>query len=102
MQAELLEQALSERKALINLCLYAMDRARSSGVVERLEAGLAELGVSAVRPDGERFDPAHHEAGGTQPTEDPALDGLVAETELAGFTDRGLPLRPPIVIVYAS
>lgn len=101
-ESELLAQALDERKALIKLCLYAMDRARSSGVVERMEAALAELGVVAVRPNGERFDPARHEAGGTHPTEDPALDGIVFETELPGFSDRGQPLRPPVVIVYAS
>ncbi|GAA3430500.1 nucleotide exchange factor GrpE [Kutzneria kofuensis] len=102
MEAELLEQALGERKALIRMCLYALDRARSAGVVERLEAGLAEVGVRAVRPDGERFDPAVHEAGGTEPTDDPARVGLIAETEVPGFVDRGQSLRAPIVIVYAA
>ena len=102
MEAELLEQALDERKALIRMCLYALDRARSSGVVERLEAGLAEVGVRAVRPDGEPFDPAVHEAGGTEPTDDPTLVGRIAETEVPGFTDRGQPLRAPIVIVYTA
>ena len=47
-----LEQALAERQSLIQLCLYALDRARSSGVVERLEQGLAAIGVRALRPDG--------------------------------------------------
>jgi molecular chaperone GrpE len=96
------EQALAERRALIGMCLYALDRARSAGVVARLEEGLAEVGVRAVRPDGERFDPAVHEAGGTAPTDDPALVGLIAETEVAGFTDRGRSLRAPIVIVYTG
>lgn len=99
---ELLEQALDERKALVQLCLYALDRARSPGVVERLEQGLAGVGVSALRPDGDVFDPAHHEAGGTVPTEDAAKDGLVAETEVVGFADRGRLLRAPIVIVYKA
>ena len=92
----------TERRALISLCLYALDRARSAGVVERLEAGLAEVGVQAVRPDGARFDPAVHEAGGAEPTDDPALVGLIAETEAAGFVDRGQSLRAPIVIVYTA
>lgn len=96
------EQALAERRALIGMCLYALDRARSAGVVARLEEGLAEVGVRAVRPDGERFDPAVHEAGGTAPTDDPALVGLIAETEVPGFTDRGRSLRAPIVIVYTG
>jgi molecular chaperone GrpE len=101
-ETELLEQALDERKLLIKLCVYAMDRARSSGVAERIESGLAGIGVAAIRPEGERFDPAKHEAGGTAPTDDPSLDGIVAETEIVGFTDRGQQLRPPVVIVYAS
>ncbi|PSL55248.1 GrpE protein [Saccharothrix carnea] len=99
---ELLDQALAERRALVQLCLYALDRARSAGVVERLEEGLAAIGVTAVRPDGERFDPSRHEAGGTVPTRDASLDGVVAETEVVGFADRGRTLRAPIVTVYTA
>ncbi|MEU4442700.1 nucleotide exchange factor GrpE [Actinosynnema sp. NPDC050801] len=99
---ELLDQALAERRALVQLCLYALDRARSAGVVERLEEGLAAIGVTALRPDGERFDPSRHEAGGTVPTPDVSLDGVVAETEVVGFTDRGRTLRAPIVTVYTA
>ncbi|WP_215549992.1 nucleotide exchange factor GrpE [Amycolatopsis sp. CA-230715] len=97
-----LEQALADRQSLIQLCLYALDRARSGGVVERIEHGLAGVGVTAVRPDGERFDPARHEAGGAVVTDDAALDGLVAETEVVGFTDREHLLRAPIVTVYTK
>jgi molecular chaperone GrpE len=97
---DVVNQALAERKSLVQLCLYALDRARSSGVAERIEEGLAAVGVTALRPDGQRFDPAHHEAGGTVPTEDEALDGVVAETEVVGFSDRGEVLRVPIVTVY--
>ncbi|MEU5258463.1 nucleotide exchange factor GrpE [Amycolatopsis sp. NPDC021455] len=97
-----LERALADRQALIRMCLYALDRARSGGVVERLEEGLAAIGVQALRPDGERFDPARHEAGGAVPTEDPALDGIVAETEVTGFADHDRLLRAPIVTVYAK
>ncbi len=89
-----------ERASLVALCLYAYDRARSAAVAERIEDGLAEVGVTAVRPDGERFDPRVHEAGGVQPTDDTALDGTVAETELPGFADRGTVLRVPVVTVY--
>lgn len=96
-----LETALAERRSLVQLCLYALDRARSAGVAERIEEGLAGVGVSAVRPDGIRFDPAFHEAGGTVATPDAALDGLVAETEVVGFSDRGEVLRAPIVTVYS-
>ncbi|NUT52195.1 MAG: nucleotide exchange factor GrpE [Saccharothrix sp.] len=99
---ELLDQALAERRALVQLCLYALDRARSAGVVERLEEGLAAIGVTALRPDGERFDPSRHEAGGTVPTGDASLDGVVAETEVVGFADRGRTLRAPVVTVYTA
>jgi molecular chaperone GrpE len=97
-----LDQALAERKALVQLCLYALDRARSPGVVERLEEGLAGVGVTSLRPDGIRFDPAFHEAGGTVATTDEELDGVVAETEVVGFSDRGEVLRAPIVTVYSK
>ena len=101
-EAIALDQALAERRSLVQLCLYALDRAKSPGVVERLEEGLAGVGVGAIRPDGARFDPAHHEAGGTVATADEALDGVVAETEVVGFSDRGDVLRVPIVTVYSK
>lgn len=95
-----MDECEQERSVLVQLCLYALDRARSPGVAERLEVGLAEVGVRAVRPDGERFDPALHEAGGTVDTDDPALEGTVADTELPGFRDRDATLRVPVVTVY--
>jgi len=98
--SQLMNQALAERKSLVQLCLYALDRARSTGVAERIEEGLAAVGVMALRPDGQRFDPTYHEAGGTVATEDDGLDGVVAETEVVGFSDRGDLLRAPIVTVY--
>jgi molecular chaperone GrpE len=97
----LINQALAERRSLVQLCLYALDRARSAGVSERIEEGLASVGVQALRPDGQKFDPSYHEAGGTVATEDEALDGVVAETEVVGFSDRGEVLRVPIVTVYS-
>ncbi|MTD58667.1 nucleotide exchange factor GrpE [Amycolatopsis pithecellobii] len=97
-----LDRALADRQALIQLCLYALDRARSGGVVERIEQGLAGIGVTAVRPDGQRFDPALHEAAGAVLTDDPALDGVVAETEVVGFADHNQLLRAPVVTVYTK
>jgi molecular chaperone GrpE len=95
-----LEKVLADREVLIELCLYAMDRAQSAGVAQRLCEGLDGIGVSALRPDGERFDPACHEAGGTVETDDPELDGRIAETETIGFTDLDRVLRAPIVTIY--
>src|SRR3569833_3574863 len=50
-----LERALADRQALVQMCLYALDRARSGGVVERLEEGLAAIGVQALWLVGLRF-----------------------------------------------
>lgn len=94
------EQALADRQALIQLCLYAMDRAHSDGVAERIEKGLAAIGVHALRPDGARFDPAQHEAGGAVRTDEARLEGTVAETEVPGFVDHDRLLRAPVVTVY--
>ena len=98
----LLETALAERRAVILLCLYALDRARSTGVATQLERGLAEVGILAIRPDGQKFDPAQHEAAGTVPTDDPELVGTIAETEAVGFVDHCRVLRAPVVLVYAG
>ena len=96
------EQAHADRRTLIELCMYALDRARSSGVAERIEQGLAEVGVRAVRPDGERFDPTKHEAGAAVPTDDPDTRGSIAETEVVGFSDHDVLVRVPVVTVYTS
>jgi molecular chaperone GrpE len=97
---ELLAKLAEERAKLIEICLYARDRVNSPAAAERVDSGLADLGVTMVRPDGELFDPALHEASATVPTVDPALHGLVAETELAGYADRGVLVRPAVVSVY--
>jgi hypothetical protein len=96
----LLAQSLADRATLVRLCLYALDRARSDGVAERIERGLAQVGILPVRPDGQPFDPALHEAAGVVPTVDPALVGRIAETEVVGFADHGRLVRVPVVTVY--
>lgn len=89
-----------ERVQLIELCLYARDRMSSAAAAERVDAGLLELGITPLRPDGQYFDPAQHEAAASIPTEDPTLHGMVAETEVPGYADRGTLVRPPVVSVY--
>lgn len=88
-----------ERTKLIALCLYARDRL-SGASADRIDTGLAEIGITTLRPDGEAFDPAVHEAAASMPTDDPALHNTVAETEVPGYADRGEEVRPPIVSVY--
>lgn len=89
-----------DRRSLIDLVIYAYDRTTSTGIRARLAEGLAAVGVTAVQPDGEPFDPGRHEAGGTEPTDDPALHDRIAETERPGFVDGEHVIREPIVVVY--
>ncbi|WP_231104909.1 nucleotide exchange factor GrpE [Haloechinothrix halophila] len=97
-----IQRLRDDRAALIQLCLYALDRTQSCGIVTRIEEGLADVGVTALRPDGEQFDPARHEAGGTVSTSDDSLTGTVAETEIVGFRDGDALLRAPVVTVYTA
>lgn len=90
----------AERGALIEWCLYARDRVNSPAAAERIDAGLEALGITPLRPDGQPFDPALHEAAASVPTADPTLHGTVAETEVPGYADRGRVVRPPVVAVY--
>lgn len=92
--------AIGDRRLLIDLVIYAFDRARTPAVQERLTAGLAQIGVQVLRPDGGPFDPGSHEAGGVLPTADPALHNVIAETESAGFRDGERIVREPVVVVY--
>lgn len=80
--------------------IYAFDRARTPAVQDRLAAGLAQIGVQVLRPDGGPFDPCSQEAGGVLPTADPALHNVIAETESAGFRDGERIVREPVVVVY--
>ncbi|CAM3559311.1 nucleotide exchange factor GrpE [Stackebrandtia soli] len=95
-----IDQLNTERRTLINTCIYVRDRATSQAIADKIGAGLQSVGVATVTPVGERFDPTRHEAGGTTPAPDPAHDGLIAVVETAGYTDRAAVLRSPIVTVY--
>jgi hypothetical protein len=90
------------RGALVQACIYVRDRLTSRALAERLGAALREAGVEPLEPNGERFDAAHHEAGGTVATNDPAKVGRIAAVEVPGYADRGRPLRAPVVTVYAA
>jgi hypothetical protein len=92
----------ADRAALIRACIYVRDRLTSVALAERLDRALCEAGVRPVAPVGERFDPAVHEAGGAVPAPDAHLVGTVAAVEAPGYTDRGVPLRPPVVTVYQA
>ncbi|MGH3729411.1 MAG: hypothetical protein ACRDTU_11775 [Micromonosporaceae bacterium] len=94
------EQSDGERSTLIQTCIYVRDRATSKALQDRLGWALQEVGVATVSPAGARFDPAHHEAGGSATTNDPSRVGTIAAVEVPGYIDRGVVLRAPVVTVY--
>ena len=89
-----------DRASLVQTCIYLRDRVTSTALASRLDQALTEVGVAALEPAGERFDPGHHEAGGTVSTGDDALAGTIAAVEAPGYADRGVLLRAPVVTVY--
>ncbi|MDG6106558.1 nucleotide exchange factor GrpE [Dactylosporangium aurantiacum] len=95
--------AEADRRALVQACIYVRDRVTSKALGDRLGTALQEAGVTTLEPTGARFDPAHHEAGGAAPSNDPALIGSIAAVEVPGYLDRdGRVLRAPIVTVYQA
>jgi hypothetical protein len=95
-------RARDDRALLVSTCIYVRDRATSKAIADRLAWALNEVGVAELRPAGQTFDAARHEAGGAAPTDDPRLVGTIAAVELAGYADRGAVVRAPVVTVYRS
>ena len=65
-----------------------------------LSAALARVGIEAYSPEGERFDPALHEAMAQQPVEG-AESGTIVEVYQQGYRANGAVLRPARVVVAA-
>ena len=69
-------------------------------MVQRQFVGVLEnLGVSIIKAEGEKFDPALHDAAGTQQVEDAELDGKVVAERLKGYRTKDRVLRPAQVVV---
>ena len=69
-------------------------------MVQRQFVGVLEnLGVSIIKAKGEKFDPALHDASGTQQVEDAELDGKVVAERLKGYRTKDRVLRPAQVVV---
>ena len=69
-------------------------------MVRRQFVGVLEtLGVSIIKAEGEKFDPALHDAAGTENVEDDELDGKVIAERLKGYRTKDKVLRPAQVIV---
>ena len=89
-----------------------LDRALSaagsdaSGIIKGVEmvqrqfvSVLESLGVSVINAVGETFDPALHDASGTQKVDDEALDGKITAEHLKGYRTKDRVLRPAQVVV---
>ena len=69
-------------------------------MVQRQFLGVLEgLGVSIIKTDGENFDPALHDASGTEKVDDPDLDGKITAELLRGYRTKDRVLRPAKVTV---
>ena len=69
-------------------------------MVRRQFVGVLDgLGVSIIKAEGEKFDPALHDAAGTEQVDDPELDGKVIAERLKGYRTKERVLRPAQVIV---
>ena len=68
-------------------------------VERKLEKTMRSAGLETVNPIDEPFDPAKHEAVGTEPAESPEEDGTVGRVYQVGYTFRGQLLRPARVVV---
>lgn len=68
-------------------------------VEKKLDKALRSAGLESVNPVNERFDPALHEAVGTETADSPDLDGTVSRVYQLGYTFKGQLLRPARVVV---
>lgn len=60
---------------------------------------LEGFGVSMIKAEGEAFDPALHDASGTEEVDDESLDGKVITERLKGYRTKERVLRPAQVTV---
>lgn len=60
---------------------------------------LENLGVTAIKSTGENFNPALHDASGTEIIDNPELDGKIINERLRGYRTKERVLRPSQVTV---
>lgn len=105
-RAELMRRVLPVLDDLDRALLAAKGPGGGAGLAEgvalireRLRQALAAEGVEPIQTAGRRFDPETAEAVSTEPTDDPAQDGMVIEEIEPGYQLRGALLRPARVRV---
>jgi molecular chaperone GrpE len=105
-QAELvasLLEPLDDLMRFAHLDPSTVDSARvieGAALVERkINKALAAHGIEVLSPVDQPFDPAFHEAVGTEPALSREDDHLIAKVYQPGYTFRGQLLRPARVVV---
>ena len=105
-KAELVKDILEPMDDIARFAHVDPDVTDSATIVEgvamverKLEKTLRAAGLELVNPVGEPFDPAKHEAVGTEPAESPEQEGTVGKVYQVGYTFRGQLLRPARVVV---
>ncbi|MFC4334303.1 nucleotide exchange factor GrpE [Salininema proteolyticum] len=88
-----------DRDTVVSSLLWIRERAQNPSTLQHIDRTLAGVGVTALDPTGQRFDPGRHEAGSVVPARHENDDGLIVALESPGFTDRGRLLRHPVVTV---
>lgn len=107
------KQGISSRSTMKTVeslipALISLEKARGSGelpegfmgIVKQLESAFGSLGVQAIGAIGEAFDPARHEALGTDATADKKRDDTVSAVLEPGYMVDEAVLRPAKVRVF--
>jgi hypothetical protein len=99
-----LATAQAERARLVEACAELADRLRDHqpGLFTVLSRDLKAVGITMQVPDGEYFSADRHNPVGIEKTSDPDDNMRVAATTRLGYTDHGVTVRVPDVIVYRS
>ena len=92
--------AAAERERLVNACIETLDIATTDAIREVLSRALKDVNVVPVYADGETFDGNRHNAVDVTPTGEELMHNRISETERPGYTDHGILIRPPDVVVY--
>jgi hypothetical protein len=92
----------ARQRATLARSLAELVPSMPDALVWQAEKALAEVGVRAVVPDGEPFDPARHHVVGTQPVPPGGRENTIARTVRSGYADDQDILVYPKVVVYAD
>jgi hypothetical protein len=91
----------AERDTLASTLIHLADAVTGDPAqLSQAQKGLSRAGYHVIDPTGQRFDSQHHEALQGRPTNDPALDMIIADTARLGYRRDDRVVRQPAVVVY--